>query len=72
MKWFVIEYCRSSGDRTVREVGDSAEAMRLRFEKESTCADGVEVVALCASSLEGLTRTHSRYFCGREVDTLAS
>lgn len=76
MAGFVIQYHRSSGNRIVTEfegVSGSRKALleRLRLERERPSNDW-EIVSLNSDSLETIEMTHSRYFRGHSVTSMAS
>jgi hypothetical protein len=61
--YFLLEYHRPSGElRTLVEYSDGHEAMEHRFALERDNDRDVEVVVLCAESLDTIKQTHSRYF----------
>lgn len=75
MSGFVIEYNRRSGDRRVTEFAGSeghrqALLRRLELERERSNLDW-EIVSLNSDSLETVKKTHSRYFSGRAIHSLA-
>ncbi|RWZ79853.1 hypothetical protein [Glutamicibacter sp. HZAU] len=75
MAGFVIQYHRFSGDRIVKEFDGpegSREALleRLKLETERPNSDW-EIVSLNSDSLETIKKTHSRYFSGHTVSSMA-
>lgn len=73
---FVIQYHRLSGDRIVTEFAGAngpklALLERLRLEKQRPNRDW-EIVSLNSDSLETIEKTHSRYFRGNAVSSMAS
>ena len=76
MAGFVIQYHRFSGDRIVQEFigpNGSREALTARLKLESERPnDDWEIVSLNSDSLDTIKKTHSRYFRGHAVTSMAS
>lgn len=76
MAGFLIQYHRYSGDRIVTEFNGpngarNALIERLRLEVQRPSAEW-EIVSLNSDSLETIEKTHSRYFRGNSVESMAS
>ncbi|MEW2264094.1 hypothetical protein ACGF5T_24085 [Streptomyces sp. NPDC047853] len=68
LKHFLLAYNRHTGETDVRQEFPASEAraaLRARFQLERELrGQDIEIVVLTGSSLEGLRKTHSRYFGG--------
>ncbi|MFD7954940.1 hypothetical protein ACFV4X_15740 [Streptomyces ardesiacus] len=68
LKHFLLVYNRHTGETDVRQEFPASEAraaLRARFQLERELrGQDIEIVVLTGSSLEGLRKTHSRYFGG--------
>ena len=65
MAEFVITYKRRSGESFIKQVSDSAEALKERLRREAAIDDpDIEIAHISAPSLESLKKSHSRYFMG--------
>lgn len=76
LRHFLLVYNRHSGETDVRQEFPSSEgraALRARFqlERDLRGQEDIEIVVLTGSSLEGLHKTHSRYFGGTAKRSLA-
>ncbi|MGA5106916.1 hypothetical protein ACPCC3_25195 [Streptomyces cellulosae] len=77
LKHFLLVYNRHTGETDVRREFPAPEAraaLRARFqlERELRGQEDIEIVVLTGSSLEGLRKTHSRYFGGTATRELAA
>ncbi|MFJ3529825.1 hypothetical protein [Streptomyces sp. NPDC090132] len=76
LKHFLLVYDRRTGETDVREyaASEGRAALRARFqlERERRGERDTEIVVLTGASLEGLKKTHSRYFGGSVGRTLAA
>lgn len=73
MKYFLLSFDRQLGCvvEEIVEFDDPDDAVRARFRREAVKIDrGVEVVVLGAADRGALTRTHSRYFGGPDLDVV--
>ena len=65
MAEFVITYKRRSGESFIKQVSDSAEALKERLRREAAIHDPeIEIAHISSPSLESLKKSHSRYFMG--------
>lgn len=76
LKHFLLVYDRHTGETDVRQEFPASEtraALRARFQLERDLKDqeDIEIVVLTGASLEGLRKTHSRYFGGAAKRALA-
>ncbi|WP_128818699.1 hypothetical protein [Streptomyces sp. S063] len=77
LKHFLLVYDRRTGETDVRceyPASEGRAALRARFklERELRGEHDTEIVVLTGSSLEGLRKTHSRYFGGATGRALAA
>ncbi|MFC8391064.1 hypothetical protein [Streptomyces sp. NPDC057238] len=76
LKHFLLVYNRHTGETDVRQAFPASEAraaLRARFQLERELrGQDIEIVVLTGSSLEGLRKTHSRYFGGADRRDLAA
>ncbi|MEU3523170.1 hypothetical protein AB0E62_04765 [Streptomyces sp. NPDC038707] len=76
LRHFLLVYNRHTGETDVRQEFPASEAraaLRARFQLERDLKEReeIEIVVLTGASLEGLRKTHSRYFGGTPNRTLA-
>ncbi|MHC6626041.1 hypothetical protein ACYTFC_08040 [Streptomyces globosus] len=77
LKHFLLVYDRHTGETDVRQEFPASEtraALRARFqlERDFRGHEEIEIVVLTGASLEGLRKTHSRYFGGPAKRSLAA
>ena len=76
LRHFLLVYNRQTGETDVRgdfPASEARTALRARFQLErdlKECLD-LEIVVLTGATLEGLRKTHSRYFGGTANRALA-
>ncbi|MEV5642549.1 hypothetical protein AB0L67_20595 [Streptomyces flaveolus] len=75
LKHFLLVYNRHTGETDVRQefaASEARAALRARFQLERELrGQDIEIVVLTGASLEGLRKTHSRYFGGAARRDLA-